>query len=189
MEVGRGWLRPRSRAPSRSLGLKEDVLSGHQRLHRPLGLRLQDRAGTGPWAGPGNTEGPPEPRSGFRALAALMWGGRAVWGELHLSKPSPISVRVEKCPPKPQIFSGDPPSRCGFSSVALWALDGVGWGWGCGPGGGCCAGKRVLSKTVIFPEKASPFSDDAHSQPGSRSGHWERVTGGSWLSMQLDFFF
>ena len=103
--------------------------------------------------------------------------------------PPPISVRVEKCPPKPQIFSGDPPSRCGFSSVALWALDGVGWGWGCGPGGGCCAGKRVLSKTVIFPEEASPFSDDAHSQPGSRSGHWGQVTGGSWLSMQPDFFF
>ena len=39
------------------LRLKEDVPSGHQRLHRALGPGPQDRAVTGTQAGPRNTEG------------------------------------------------------------------------------------------------------------------------------------
>ena len=43
--------------PHGPLGLKEDMPSGHQRLHRVLGPGLQDRAVTGTQAGPRNTEG------------------------------------------------------------------------------------------------------------------------------------
>ena len=42
--------------PQGHLGLKEDVPSGHQRLHRTLGPGLQDRAVTGTEAGPWHTE-------------------------------------------------------------------------------------------------------------------------------------
>ena len=43
--------------PEGHLGLKEDVPSGHQRLHRALGPGLQGRAVRGTQAGPRNTEG------------------------------------------------------------------------------------------------------------------------------------
>ena len=43
--------------PQGHLRLKEDVPSGHQRLHRALGPGLQDRAVTGTQAGSRNTEG------------------------------------------------------------------------------------------------------------------------------------
>ena len=42
--------------PQGHLGLKKDVLSRHQRLHRALDPGPQDRAVTGTRAGPGNTE-------------------------------------------------------------------------------------------------------------------------------------
>ena len=43
--------------PQGHLGLKEDVPSGHQRLHRALGPGPQDGAVTGTQARPRNTEG------------------------------------------------------------------------------------------------------------------------------------
>ena len=42
--------------PQGHLGLKEEVLSRHQRLHRALDPGPQDRAVTGTQAGPGHTE-------------------------------------------------------------------------------------------------------------------------------------
>ena len=42
--------------PQGHLGLKEDVLSRHQRLHRALDPGPQDRAVIDTQAGPGNTE-------------------------------------------------------------------------------------------------------------------------------------
>ena len=83
------------------LGLKEDVPSGHQRLHRALGPGLQDRAVTGTQAGPRHTEG--LLKLSQASDLCLRCREEHSWGEPHLCKPPPFLLGWTSAPLDPRV--------------------------------------------------------------------------------------